>query len=62
LRYFAFAIAGLLFNAWQITRKKLNHIKESYLYKYIASELILSAWQTIAKSEVVKNLDYFLLA
>jgi len=62
LRYFAFAIAGLLFNAWQITRKKFTHIKESYLYKYLAGELILSAWQVIANSRVVKSVDYFLLA
>lgn len=62
LRYFAFVIAGLLFNAWQTTRKKFTHIKESYLYKHLAGEAILSAWQKIASSRVVKSLDYFLVA
>jgi len=62
IRYFAFAIAGILFNAWQLTRRKLKHIKESYLYKQILIEELLRAWQAIASRRVVKNVDYFLLA
>jgi hypothetical protein len=45
-----------------MTRKKFVHIKESYLYRYLAGEAGLSAWQAIASSEVVKSLDYFLAA
>lgn len=62
IRYFAFAIAGILFNAWQLTRRRLAHIKESYLYKQILVEELLRAWQAIASRRVVKNIDYFLLA
>ncbi|MFH1054452.1 MAG: hypothetical protein V1740_08580 [Candidatus Woesearchaeota archaeon] len=36
--YTAFIIAGLLFNAWQLTRRKLKHIKESCLYTQILTE------------------------
>lgn len=61
VRYFAFVIAGLLFNAWQITRKKLRHIKESYLYKQILIEELLREWIKTGK-KVVRNLDYFLVA
>lgn len=61
IRYFAFAIAGILFNAWQLTRRRFKHIKESYLYKQILVEELLRAWQAIASRRVVKNVDYFLL-
>lgn len=60
VRYLAFTIAGLLFNAWQLTRSKLKHI-ESYLYKQILIEQLLKVWQAITKREVIKNLNYFLL-
>ena len=62
VRYFAFIVADLLFNAWQITRKKLKHIKESYLYKYVLIEQLLQEWKETASIEVIKNLDYFLVA
>lgn len=60
VRYFAFAIAGLLFNAWQLTRSKLKHI-ESYPYKQVLIEQLLKVWQAIATRDVIKNLDYFLV-
>lgn len=62
LRFFVFVIAGLLFNAWQMTRQKLKHIKESYIYKYVLLEELLKQWQNKVKRVVVKKLDYFLLA
>ena len=61
IRYFAFAIAGILFNAWQLTRKKLKHIKESYLYKQLLIEELLRDWQVIAKRILVRGIDYFLV-
>jgi len=62
IRFSAFVIAGILFNAWHLTRKRLKHIKESYLYKQVLVEEILKSWQQIAKRRVVKNVDYSLLA
>jgi hypothetical protein len=62
VRYFAFALAGLLFNAWQLTRRKHGHIKESYLYKYVLIEKLLEEWQSTTSINVVKSVDYFLLA
>jgi len=61
IRYFAFAIAGLLFNAWQLTRRRFKHIKESYLYKQVLIDELLRAWQMIAKKDVVKSVNYFLV-
>jgi hypothetical protein len=62
VRYMAFALAGLLFNAWQLTRRKLKHIKESYLYKYVLIEQLLEEWQATTRIKVIKNIDYFLHA
>jgi hypothetical protein len=62
IRYLAFALAGLLFNAWQLARSMLPYALESYLFKQYLVEEILSTWQKIAGKEVVKTIDYFLVA
>lgn len=55
LRYFIFIIGGLLFNAWQLTRRLVPYVLESYLFKQFLVEELLSLWQMIAKKEVVKT-------
>ena len=62
IRYLAFALAGLLFNLWQITRNKLIYKPESYIFKQFLKEDLLRLWQTISKRSVIKTMDYFLLA
>lgn len=62
IRYLAFALAGLLFNLWQITRNKLIYKPESYIFKQFLKEDLLRLWQTISKKDVIKTMDYFLLA
>lgn len=61
IRYLIFVLAGLLFNAWQLTRSKYRHIQESYLYKHVLTEEILRKWQNTTR-RVIKKIDYFLLA
>jgi hypothetical protein len=61
IRYLIFVLAGLLFNAWQLTRSKYKHIQESYLYKQVLIEEILKNWQKTTR-RVIKKIDYFLLA
>ncbi len=62
IRYLAFVIGGLLFNAWQITRNTLNYKPESYLFKQLLTDQLLRLWQTITSRRVIKPLDYFLPA
>jgi len=62
IRYLAFTIAGLLFNAWQLTKNKLQYQPESYLYKQLLIEEILKLWQKITTRSVIKNIDYLLVA
>lgn len=62
VRYFVFALAGLLFNAWQLTRKITCYSMESYLFKQVLMEELLKVWQKISKRDVVKSIDYFLVA
>lgn len=61
IRYLAFTLAGLLFNAWQQTRNRLPYTLTSYLYKQYLLEEILKLWQQTTNKEVVKNIHYFLL-
>lgn len=62
VRYFAFALAGLLFNAWQLTRETVCYIFESYLFKQVLIEELLKIWQKMGTRDVVKTIDYFLVA
>lgn len=62
IRYLAFVLAGLLFNAWQLTRMIMPYTLESYLFKQYLMEEVLGLWQSITRKEVVKSIDYFLVA
>lgn len=62
IRYLAFALGGLLFNAWQLTRNVLPYTLESYLFKQYLLDDLLTLWQRISKKEVIKSVSYFLLA
>lgn len=61
IRYLAFAIAGLLFNLWQQTKKTVNYTLESYVFKQELLNEVLNLWQSISKKEVVKTVNYFLV-
>lgn len=61
IRYLAFVIGGLLFNAWQLTRDKTIYKMESYLYKQVLKEELLKIWQEFADVEIIKKLDYLLV-
>jgi hypothetical protein len=62
VRYLAFVLGGLLFNAWQLTKIMLDYTLESYLFKRYLVDELLSLWQEISKKDVVKSLDYLLVA
>lgn len=62
LRYMAFVLAGLLFNAWQLTRRLVQYALESYVFKQYLLDEILGAWQRNSGTGVVKTSSYFLLA
>lgn len=62
VRYLAFVIAGLLFNAWQLTKMEVIYGMESYLFKQILIEELLKLWQEFAGTEIIKRLDYLLVA
>lgn len=62
VRYLAFVIAGLLFNAWQLTRNMLCYSMESYLFKQVLVEELLKLWQRLTERRVIKSVDYFLVA
>lgn len=61
-RYLAFVLAGLLFNSWQLTKSRLIYNMESYLYKQVLIEELLKLWQEFASVEIIKKLDYLLVA
>lgn len=61
VRYLAFVLAGLLFNAWQLTKNKTIYRMESYLYKQVLKEELLKLWQEFAGIEIIKKLDYLLV-
>lgn len=62
IRYLSFIIGGLLFNAWQLTRNTLIYKPESYLFKQLLTDELLTQWQTLTKRRIIKSLDYFLPA
>jgi len=62
IRYLAFALGGLLFNAWQQTRNILPYTLESYIFKQYLTEELLKLWQKITTRRVIKNIDYLLVA
>ena len=57
VRYLAFALGGLLFNAWQLTRDKTIYKMESHLYKHFLKEEVLKLWQEFASEEIIKSLE-----
>ena len=61
VRYLSFALAGLLFNAWQLTRNKSIYIMESYLYKQILKDELLKLWNEFASRDIINSLDYLLV-
>jgi len=61
IRYLAFALAGLLFNLWQLTRKKVPYNMESYIFKQILIEELLKIWQEFTSREIIKSLDYLIV-
>jgi hypothetical protein len=61
LRYLAFALGGLLFNAWQLTRNSVLYTMESYLFKKVLVEEVLRLWRESTNKEVIKSLDYLLV-
>lgn len=62
VRYLAFVLSGLLFNAWQLTRNISPYNLESYLYKKILVEELLRIWQEYANKQIIQSLDYLLVA
>lgn len=58
-RYFAFILAGLLFNLWQLTRKKKI---ESYIFKRSFLIELISLWKEVRQREVIKNICYLSVA
>ena len=62
VRYLAFVLAGLLFNAWQLTRRLVPYTLESYVFKQYLLDAILDMWQRMSGTRVVKTSSYFLLA
>ena len=61
VRYLSFALAGLLFNAWQLTRNKSIYIMESYLFKQILKDELLKLWKEFSGKQIIKSLDYLLV-
>ena len=54
-RYFAFALAGLLFNLWQLMR---NGRIQSYLFKQALMNELKSLWRKIIKLEDCESVAY----
>lgn len=61
IRYLAFALAGLLFNLWQLTRRQVPYNMESYIFKQVLIEELLKIWQEFTSREIIKSLDYLLV-
>jgi len=62
VRYLSFVIGGLLFNAWQLTRNESIYDMESYLFKQILKEELLKLRQEVSNKQIIKSLDYLLVA
>lgn len=62
IRYLGFVIAGLLFNLWQLTRNLVPYSMESYLFKRILKEELIKIWQEFADREIIKCINYLLVA
>lgn len=62
IRYLAFVLAGLLFNAWQLARNTVPYSLESYIFKQIVTDSMLKVWSELTGRRVVKKLDYLLVA
>lgn len=55
VRYFAFILAGLLFNLWQLERKGKI---ESYLFKRALLYELIELWKEWKGKDIVKNICY----
>ena len=62
IRYLSFVLAGLLFNAWQLTRNSVPYSMESYLFKRVLTNELLKLWREFANREIIKSIDYLLVA